>query len=110
MHAYYYFLLTTDKRPELCCLIELLAPISSNWGLIGGKLGVDIQIIDDLNKSDEMKLDEVIQKWIETKSTPSLWFNIIEIVKGQCPDIASTIKKYLDHFFNEQEQEKIQGM
>ena len=110
MHAYYYFLLTTDKRPELCCLIELLAPISSNWGLIGGKLGVDIQIIDDLNKSDEMKLDEVIQKWIETKPTPTLWFNIIEIVKGQCPDVASTIKKYLDQFFNEQEQAKIQGM
>ena len=69
---------------------------------------MDIQIIDDLNKSDEMKLDEVIQKWIETKPTPMLWFNIIEIVKGQCPDVACTIKEYLDQFFNEQEQAEIQ--
>ena len=70
-YAYFYFILTTDKRPAPCHLAKLLAPISSNWGLIGGKLGVNIQVIDDLNKSDDMKLDEVIQKWIKTKPSPT---------------------------------------
>ena len=109
MHTY-YFILTTDKRPAPCHLVKLLAPISSNWGLIGGKLGVNIQVIDDLNKSDDMKLDEAIQKWIKTKSSPTTWFNIIDVVKEQSPDVASTIQEYLDQIFSEQEQGKIQGM
>ena len=106
----YYFILTTDKRPTVCHLVKLLAPISSNWGLIGGKLGVNIQDIDDLNKSDEMKLDEAIQKWIKTKPSPTTWFNIIEVIKGQSLNIASTIQEYLDQIFSEQEQAKVQGI
>ena len=108
MYSYYFIL--TDKRPELCHLVELLAPIRSNWGLIGRQLGVDIQVIDDVNKSNQMKLDEVIQIWIETKPTPTTWFNIITVVQKQSPDVADTIRKYLDQILSEQKRAKISSM
>ena len=107
---FYYFILTTDKRPQVCHLIELLEPIHSEWHLIGGKLEVDIQVIDDLNESNKVKLGEVLRKWIKTKPTPTTWFNIIDVVKGQSPDVASTIQEYLDQILGEQEHIKMQSM
>ena len=108
MHIY-YFILTTGKRPELDCLVELLVPISSKWDLIGHELGVDIDVIGDLNKSDDKKLNEVIQKWMETKPTPTTWDNIIKVVKGHSPDIARTILEYLDQILIEQKEEIIKS-
>lgn len=105
-----YSFLIKDKRPQVCHLIELLEPIHSEWRLIGGKLEVDIQFIDDLNESNKMKLDEVTKKWIKTKPTPTTWFNIIDVVKGQSPDVASTIQEYLDQILSEQEHIKMQSM
>lgn len=112
MHSY-YFIATTDKRPELYHLIELLAPISSKWGLIGDELGVHIEIIDDFNKSDDMMIDEVIKKWIETKPSPTTWDNIIKVVRGpviQSLCVANNIQEYLDQMLSDQEQAKIQSM
>ena len=73
----YHFILTIGKRPELNHLVKLLTPIKSKWLSIGHELGVDIDVIDDLNKSDEIKRNEVIQKWVETKPTPTTCDNII---------------------------------
>ena len=108
----YNFILSTDKRPKLCRLVKLLAPIHSKWGSIGGELGVNIEIIDDKSdeKSDELKLNDVIVKWIETKPSPTTWFNIVEVVKRQSPDVAFTVKEYLDQILSEQKQAKTQGI
>ena len=57
-----------------------------------------------------MKLNDVIVKWIETKPSPTTWFNIVEVVKGQSPDVAFTVKEYLDQILSEQEQAKTQGI
>ena len=107
------FILTTDKRPELHRLVELLDPICAKWDVIGCQLGVDIEIIDDINKSDETKLKEVIEKWVETKSTPTTWSNIIEVVKGpviQRPDVAKKIQEYLEQILSEQRKATIKSM
>ena len=91
----------------------MLAPISSKWDLICSQLGVDIEVIEDLNKSDDLKLNQVIQKWVETKSTPTTWDNIIEVVKGpvlQSPEVASTIQEYLNQILCEQKQATIKSM
>ena len=88
-------------------------PISSKWDLIGRELGVDIDVSDDLNKSDDEKLNEVIQKWVKTKPTPTTWDNIIEVVKRpilQCQDLADTIKKHLDHILIEEKPSTIKSM
>ena len=107
------FILTTGKRPELHHLVELLDPICTKWNVIGRQLGVDIEVIDDSNKSDETKLKEVIEKWIETKPTPTTWNNIIEVVKGpviQSPDVASTIQEYLEQILDEQRKTMLKSM
>ena len=109
----YYFIETTDKRPELYHLIKLLAPISSKWGLISHELGIHIEIIDDFNKSDDMMIDEVIKKWIETKPSPTTWDNIIKVIRGpviQSACVANDIEKYLDQMLSEQEEANIQSM
>ena len=91
----------------------MLAPISSKWDLIRSELGVDIEVIEDLNKSDDLKLDQVIQKWVETKPTPTTWDNIIKVVNGpvvQSPEVASTIQEYLNQILCEQKQATIKSM
>ena len=105
-----YFILTTGKRPELHRLVELLDPICTKWDVIGRQLGVDIEIIDDVNKSDETKLKEVIEKWVETKSTPTTWNSIIEVVKAQSPGVASKIQEYLEQILSEQRKATIKSM
>ena len=107
------FILNTGKRPELRDLVKLLDPICTEWDVIGSQLKVDIKIIDDSNKSVETKLNEVIQKWVETKPTPTTWDNIIEVVKGpviQSKDVASTIEKYLEQILSEQRKAIIKSM
>ena len=107
------FILTTGKRPELHRLVELLDPVCTEWDVIGCQLGVNIEIIDDVNKSDETKLKEVIEKWVETKSTPTTWNKIIEVVKGpviQSPDVARKIQEYLEQILSEQRKATIKSM
>ena len=111
--TYLLFILNTGKRPELHDLVKLLDPIRTKWDVIGSQLGVDTKIIDYPNKSDVTKLNEVIQKWVETKPTPTTWNNIIEVVKGpviQSKDVASTIKKYLEQILNEQRKAILKSM
>lgn len=105
-------ILTTGKRPELRHLVQLLAPISARWDLLGVQLGVEENFIEGLKnceKAYETKLTEVLQKWINTKSTPVTWEKVIEVVKGpvvQKVNVAVTIQEYLRHIRIEQRQVK----
>ena len=95
------FITTLGKRPELRHLVQLLAPISSRWDLLGGQLGVEPNIIESLqnsNKPDKTRLTEILQRWIEMKPTPVTWDNIIKVVGGSVVEnqsVAITIQKSL---------------
>ena len=81
--------------------MQLLAPVSSKWDLLGDQLGVEHNFIAGLknsNKSDQTRLTEILQKWIEMKPTPVTWDNIIKVVGGpvvQNQNVAITIQKHL---------------
>ena len=108
-------IITTGKRPELRHLVQLLAPISSRWDLLGGQLGVEGDFIEGLKNCEKAlntKLTEVLQKWIDTKPTPVTWEKVIEVVKGpvvQKVDVAVTIQEYLKHIRIEQRKVKRQS-
>ena len=76
-----------------------LAPISYKADLIGHQLGVDYGFIEGLNisnKSNETKLIEVLQKWIQMKPSPVTLENIIEVIGGpvvQNKDIAISLQQ-----------------
>ena len=97
----YVVITTIGKRPELRHLMQILAPISARWDLLGGQLGVAPNFIESLktsNKTNETILTEILQKWIEMKPTPVTWDNIINVVGGPVVaklDVAITIQKSL---------------
>ena len=64
-----------------------LAPIDASWHSIGNGLGVsdnDLKKLGQSTKSDQYKLDHVLQRWIEMDSqvTPVTWKTILEVIQG----------------------------
>lgn len=104
--------LPTGKRPELHYLVRLLACVSSKWDLVGGQLGVDENFISGLRiseNSNETKLTDILQRWMEMKPTPVTWENVIEVVRGPVvkePEVAKDIRKSLRQMRIEQRRVK----
>ena len=106
--------LSTGKRPELRYLVQRLACVSSKWDLVGGELGVDENFISGLRiseNSNETKLTDILQRWMEMKPTPVTWENVIEVVGGpvKAPEVAKDIRQSLKQMRIEQRRVKRKG-
>ena len=74
-----------DKEPKKCHLMTLLHPIKYMWNTIGGQLEVrngDIKSAE-YNESygDTTKLSEVLQVWMDKKTSLVCWKTIITVVE-----------------------------
>ena len=89
--------------PNHDVLIKLV-PIYASWRSIGNGLRVsdnDLKSMDQSNKSDQDKLDHVLQRWID-KDSGVTWKMIIDVVRGpliQNNALAKTIFQYLKQKF-----------
>lgn len=76
-----------------------LAPISYKADLIGNQLKVDSGFINGLKlstKSNETKLIEVLENWIQMEPSPVTLENIIEVIGGpvvQSKNIAISLQQ-----------------
>ena len=87
--ALHYQLLSPflDNKPDKLDVLTKLVCINGSWHGIGLDLGVsynDLKSLDGSNLSTKMKLDHVLQKWIEMdgQCTPVTWKVILDVVKG----------------------------
>ena len=66
-------------------LLKFLSSISAKWQEMGELLGVHSNIIEGLcisNKSNIVKMSEVLQNWLDNEPTPVTWENIISVLEG----------------------------
>ena len=67
---------------DVCCLLK---PKSYDWHVIGGHLGVDFGfreglLRDGVQKTNEEKLEAVLNYWIETHCSEVSWNNLIQVL------------------------------
>ena len=75
----------TATKPEKYMLLNLLSPVSAQWQEIGGLLKVHPNIINGLqisSLSDQVKLDKMLQYWLDNEPTPVTWNNVISVLEG----------------------------
>ena len=83
-----YFLDISDilkKVPDKHNLLELLADIDDKWYEIGLSLKVGDNILNSLTsetRKNIIKLNQILQSWITTKSSPVTWDTVITAMKG----------------------------
>ena len=66
-------------------MLNLLSPVSAQWEEIGGLLGVDANTINGLhtsNLTNQVKLDKMLQSWLDNEPTPVTWNNVISVLEG----------------------------
>ena len=59
--------------------------MSAQWEEIGGLLGVDANTINGLhtsNLTNQVKLDKMLQSWLDNEPTPVTWNNVISVLEG----------------------------
>ena len=81
------FLNYIDDKPDKLCVLKWLVDIDASWRGIGLDLGISNNYLEALaqsSMSNQMKLDHVLQKWIEmdSEATPVIWKVIIDVIKG----------------------------
>ena len=99
----YYTHITVVLRevPEHLDLLNLLANIEHKWYEVGSSLGVQTSVLNGLsqsNKTNMVRLAEVLTSWRDTTSSPVTWENIIRSMEGPIVgqhSTAVTIHEYL---------------
>ena len=88
-----------EKRPELRVAFRLTACQSAKWNDIGRALNISHNYRKQLRNEvscDKDKLEDVLQKWIETESVPVTWSSLIQALKEvELRDVVQAIKQFL---------------
>ena len=100
LYCYYQHCLA--EKPERVNLLSKLTAIDASWRSIGDDLGLsynDLQGLAESNISNQRRLDQVLQMWLnmDGESTRVTWKTIIDVVKGPLVENkALAIKIYQD--------------
>ena len=89
-----------NKSPEQDDVFKLLKSKSNSWDDIARELQVDVNKRDDLRKevtfSNDRKLEEVLENWIDSETSPVTWNTIIEMLEELgLRKMMKDVKKYL---------------
>ena len=74
------------EAPDKHDLLNLLADIDDKWYEIGLSLKVGDNVLNGLEsekRKNVIKLNEILQIWITTKSSPVTWDTVIAAMKGR---------------------------
>ena len=94
---------TFDSVPDLVILLELLADVNYMWYEIGTMLRVPSSELESLrqkNIRDSNKMKDVLQCWINQRTTKVSWDTIIATMKSKTvgkDHVAKEIKKYVSN-------------
>ena len=108
-----YLIVLTVEKPTRLEVLTQLVDIDASWHSIGDGLGVKDNYLQGLaqrNDSDQTRLGQVIQKWLDMNGqdecAPVTWKTILDVVKGplvQNKTQAMRIYEYLKAKSSEQE-------
>ena len=88
------------KSPEVDDVYKLLRKKSAHWDDFARELLIDYNFRQELQEgcsTTNAKLEKVLRKWMESKSSDVTWRNVFEVLEQlQFLDIASEVKIYLE--------------
>ena len=90
----------TAARPLLSDVRKLLKKKSVDWDAVGRKLNVPKNYREGLkrniSRTNEDKLEYILEKWIESECSEVSWKHLIEVVKDLAwMDIAKGIEQFI---------------
>ena len=90
-----------DKKPHKGHIVDLLAKNAHQYKRFATKLGVDGGFANGLIGDDNIvKLGDIIDQWMTTRSSPVTWHTIIETVEsptlGNNVELADKIRNWLE--------------
>ena len=69
--------------PDKLRLLEILAPIQDKFQQVGLALGVPDYVLNKTStKSDILKLNDVLDSWLETKGNSATWEILLAAIEG----------------------------
>ena len=95
-------IIIAEKITTIHDILKQLIPIDARWRELGNSLRLSSNYLDGLaqsNTTNQIRLERVLQKWIELDSQDSLvnWMTIIDVVKGPLvQNKALAMKMYQD--------------
>ena len=95
-------IIIAEKITTIHDILKQLIPIDARWRELGDSLRLSSNYLDGLaqsNTTNQIRLERVLQKWIELDSQDSLvnWMTIIDVVKGPLVENkALAMKMYQD--------------
>ena len=88
-----------QERPRSYHVFDLTVSHSARWNDLGRRLGIAYNYREQLKKkasSDEDKLEDVLEKWMETESVPVTWSSLIEALEAiKLMNLVRAVKKFL---------------
>ena len=91
-----------QRLPKLYDAHRLTKCCSSKWNEIGRELGVPFDYRQQLFKKytkDEERLEDVLQRWIQSESVPVTWSSLVSAVEAiDHKDVAREVKDFLRTF------------
>ena len=89
-----------EDVPDKHELLKLLADIDNKWCEIGLSLKIADSVLNGLkskNMENILKLDEVLQSWIKTDSSPVTWDTMIAAIEGPLVNNMQKAKQILEY-------------
>ena len=72
---------------------------SASWNDLGRRLGIAHNYRKQLKKeasSDQERLEDMLEKWMETESVPVTWSSLIEALEAiELMDLVRAVKEFL---------------
>ena len=91
-----------QRRPKLYDAHRLTKCCSSKWNEIGRELGVPFDYRQELfgkYRADKDRLEDVLQRWIQSESVPVTWSSLISALEAiDHKDVAREVKDFLRTF------------
>ena len=92
----------SQRRPKLYHAHLLTKCCSSKWNEIGRELNVPFDYRQRLFKKyteDEDRLEDVLQRWIQSESVPVTWSSLVSALEAiDHKDVAREVKDFLRTF------------
>ena len=89
-----------DKSPERLELFKLLKSKSNSWDEFARELRVErsfrVSLRSNTALSNDKRLEEVLQRWIDSESSPVTWKRVIHVLDElKLKRVVKDVKKYL---------------
>ena len=87
-----------DDQPKLKDVLKRLISLASNWKTIGGLLGVERHVLDNIKKDEDDVRDclhAMLSEWLKQVDPQPTWKDIVDAIEEVDSSKAEEIRRYI---------------